>query len=165
MPRSRHPALPLIAALAVAGGLGGCDWPRDPGGTTGRVEGKVLRVGVSDNPPFVSTAGGQVSGIEADLVRAIAADLHAQVAWSHGSEGPLMKALKDGKLDLVAAGVTQDNVWSKELGRPKPYAQLGGEKHMLLTPPGENGFLLRLDQITHAHQAELQARVAREARS
>jgi polar amino acid transport system substrate-binding protein len=145
------------AALALA--LAGCGWPKDPEHTAEHVEGKVLRAGVSENPPYVVFQGSQVMGLEADLIRAIAADLHAQVQWSRGAEGPLMTALKDHKLDIVAAGVTEENLWAKELGAPRSYGKAGGHKHMLLVPPGENAWILRLDRILATRAPAFEARL------
>lgn len=46
----KRAALALVAASVL---LGGCDWPRDAAGTLNEVRGGTLRVGVTDNPPWV----------------------------------------------------------------------------------------------------------------
>src|SRR4051812_24254632 len=105
-------ALPRLFSLAALTLVAGCGWPRDPDHTGDHIaQTKVLRVGVSENPPWITLEGGQVGGIEAGMVRAVAADMGARVEWVPGGEGALMKELKARRLDLLAAGVTADNPW------------------------------------------------------
>lgn len=162
-PRTVRRAGPLgLSLLAVA--LAGCGWPRDPERTGEHVQGKVLRAGVSENPPWVRYGpGGEVQGVEANLIRAIAADTGSQVQWVRGGESALMKAAKDNRLDLVAGGITQESPWAKELGAPRPYAEVAGEKHLVLTPPGENGWIVRLDRITRRRRSEIDRWVSLES--
>ena len=51
------------AALVLALALGACDLPRDPKGTADHVRNGVLRVGVSENPPWTDFAGAEPSGL------------------------------------------------------------------------------------------------------
>src|SRR4051812_15403305 len=146
----------LSAALAVC--VAGCGWPKDPRHTTNRVEGGVVRVGVTDNAPYVRLQPGGASGIEPDIARLIAADAHARIDWIPAAEGVLLNELKEGQLDLALVGATQQNPWVKELGAPKPYGKLGREGHLILAPPGENAWLLRIDRVIHDHKDMLQAR-------
>jgi polar amino acid transport system substrate-binding protein len=180
----------------------------------------VLRAGVSDNPPWVRFQGAEVGGIEADLIRAFAGQMGAQVEWVRNGETPLLDALEKRELDVVAGGITVNSPWSSRLGTTQPYLRakkivamlagsaepasldgvavqvapgepeaarlrrqgarpiqsigvgpaspttrvvydweaqarglkptrfdLGEEKHVLLTAPGENQLLLRLDRF------------------
>lgn len=150
------------AAVLLALACSGCDLPKDPDGTTARVQGHVLRAGVSENPPWVRFDGDQVEGVEADIVRGVAGQMHAQVQWVRGGEGPLFKQLKQNQLDIVAAGLSDASPWSKELGVTKPYAKAAGEKHMLVTAAGENRWLLTLDRYLQAHKDEIDRQVAQE---
>ena len=70
----------LVAALAVAAGCS--RFPADPDGTLDRVQGGVLRVGVSPHPPWtVVREGADPAGVEPDLVRRFAERLQARVEW------------------------------------------------------------------------------------
>lgn len=149
-----------LAVTVLLGALvGGCGWPRDPEGASARIEGKVLRAGAAENPPWVRFRGEAVEGLEADLVREAAAEMHARVVWIRGPESQLMKDLKDQRLDLVAAGVDEQNPWVKELGATQPYVTVADEKHVLVVPPGENGWLLRLDRFLQERRLEVLARL------
>src|SRR4051812_33083723 len=120
----------MLPRRAVASGLiamtvAGCGWPKDPDRTLERVQGGVMHVGVTENPPFLHLTGGEPTGLEADLVRAIAAEVHARVQWAPGAENVILKSLKDGRLDLAAVGATAKDPWARELGAPKPYGVHG----------------------------------------
>ena len=160
MQRSMRCVPPRLSCLALAALLAGCGWPRDPEHTTERVSGKVLRAGVSENPPWIRIQGGEVSGIDAELIRAVAADAGARVAWRPGGESALMKDLKEGRLDVVAGGITSQSPWVKEMGAPRAYATVAGEKHLVLAPPGENGWIMKLEAAAHAHHSEIETSIA-----
>jgi ABC-type amino acid transport substrate-binding protein len=155
--RTPHAAAALLVTASVLG-LGGCDLPKDPEGTSQRVSGKVLRAGVSDNPPWIRFDGPEPRGVEADLIRGLASQAGARVAWRRGAEGALLQDLKDYRLDIVAGGITSDNPWTKQLGAARPYAALGKKKYLVVAPPGENRWLLTIDRYDHEHAAELQAK-------
>jgi polar amino acid transport system substrate-binding protein len=143
--------------------LGACGLPRDPEGTSEAIEGKVRRAGVSDNPPWVSFDGREPQGLEADLVRGLAAQMHARIAWKRGGESTLLKDLKEHRYDIVVGGMTTESPWTKELGAARPYATVAKEKHLVLVPPGENRWLLTVDRDLAAHHDQLQARARAEA--
>lgn len=155
MRHSRRPLTATVSVLLAAAFLAGCGWPRDPAGASARVEGKVLRVGASDNPPWVRVKDGRVGGVEARLVQEIARAAGARIAWVTGGESALLPALEAHRLDLVAGGITSDSPWAKKLGPTRPYATVGGEKHLLLAPPGENGWILRVDRVIYARRGEV----------
>jgi ABC-type amino acid transport substrate-binding protein len=124
--------------------------PADPEGTTDRIRAShVMRVGASENRPWIWFEQDQARGPEADMLNNFAASLGAQIRWTHGAESPLLKHLKERRLDVVAGGFTGDTPWKSDLGMTRPYAGGGliAPGHVLLTAPGENGFLLRLDQF------------------
>ena len=100
----------VVTVLAV---LAGCGWPRDVGTTLQDVRGGVLRVGVTENPPWIRMApGGDPEGAEAELVRKLAGRLGATVQWYPGSESALMAALKDRVLDVVVGGLDAAAPWT-----------------------------------------------------
>jgi ABC-type amino acid transport substrate-binding protein len=147
---------PCFLAVAVAAAaLSSCGMPRDPDGATDRIEGGILRVGVSENPPWVILRGAQPEGLEPALVRDFARAQHAAIQWTSGGETPLLEALERRKLDLVVAGVDSKSPWSGKLGASRPYAEAGGRKHIWLAAPGENQLLLRVDRFLAGRKASL----------
>jgi ABC-type amino acid transport substrate-binding protein len=139
----------------------GISLPADPEGTLDRVRDGQLRVGVSTNAPWTETPdGAEPAGIEPDLVRGFAATLNARIQWSEGGEQKLVDELERGNLDLVVGGLTKDTPWSEQVAVTAPYAQVEdghGEthKHVMATRPGENAFLVELEDFLAEHKPEV----------
>ncbi len=111
-------AVLLLAAIAAAG----CQYPRDPDGTLNRVEGGVMRVGVSEADPWVVLDGDEpAGGAEVELARRFARDLGARIEWVQGSEEELVDAAKEGQVDLILAGLTSKSRWKKDVAFTRPY--------------------------------------------
>ena len=112
----------LLVSLTVL--TVGCQYPRDPDGTLNRVEGGVMRVGVTHADPWVLIDGEQPSGgAEVELVRRFARDLGARIVWVHGSEEELVHAAKEGQVDLLIAGLTTKSRWKKDVAFTRPYLE------------------------------------------
>lgn len=147
----------LAAITASAAVLAGCaSIPADPDGTLERVQGGVLRVGVTENAPWVELAGGGQSGVEPTgtepaLVVQFAQQQGATVQWTAGSEATLAQALEAGELDLVIGGLLEDTPWTEFGAATRPYATEstpeGDERHVMLAPLGENAFLVALESF------------------
>lgn len=137
----------LVPLLLLACGL-----PRDPEQTSERVASShVLRVGVTDNPPWV-TASADPQGIEPDLIRQFAARIGARVLWTKGSETGLAQQLKHHELDLAIGGFDAESPWKAIAGVSQPFAESGDKKrHVFLAAPGENRFILTLDTFLTEH--------------
>lgn len=143
-------ALLMATALAVAASGCGIRIPADPDGTLAAVEGGVLRAGVSPNGEWVRVEPEGVAGTDVDRLRAFARSLDADVEFTVGSEEALVRGLKDGDLDVVAAGLTDATPWTADAGVSRPYAEatLGDGSRasiVMLVPLGENAFLSRLE--------------------
>lgn len=140
----------LPAALAALTGCSG-GFPADPDGTLERVTGDVLRVGITDNPPWTEAAEGTPpSGLEAEIAAEFAGTLGAEVDWTVGSEERLIGDLEAGELDLVVGGFTGASPWSTQAALTTPYTTVPDEQgkpepHVLAAPLGENAFLVRLE--------------------
>jgi polar amino acid transport system substrate-binding protein len=120
----------LFAALAVPG----CQYPRDPDGTLNRVEGGVMRVGVTAADPWVQLDGDRpVGGAEVELARRFARELDARIEWVQGSEEELVDAAKEGQVDLVLGGLTNKSRWEKDVAFTRPYVET---RAVVGTPPG-----------------------------
>lgn len=150
-------------ALAALLPLASCGLPKDSEGTTERILGsRVLRVGVSENSPWVDGSGPEPGGIEPELIRNFAKSLGARVEWVRNGETPLLEALEERKLDLVAGGIKSDTPWKGSLGVSQVYLKQGSDRHVLLTAPGENQLLLRLDRFIVDAKPALQEKYAPE---
>jgi len=126
----------LVAAGAAAllSFAGGCTWPQDAGTTLDDVRGGVLRVGVSEDPPWTHVADdGTPTGAEVRLAQRLAQRLGARIQWCPGSESALMPALKDRVLDLVVGGLDAAAPWTAEVSLTRPYVTM---RTVVAVPPG-----------------------------
>jgi polar amino acid transport system substrate-binding protein len=122
----------LLAAVAVTA----CQYPRDPDGTLNRVEGGVMRVGVTEADPWVLLEGDRpVGGAEVELARRFARDLGARIEWVQGSEEELVDAVKEGQVDLIVGGLTNKSRWKKDVAFTRPYVET---RAVVGVPAGES---------------------------
>ena len=151
VPRLRV-ALLLVAVLLTSTGCG-VEIPADPDGTLERVQGDVLRVGVSAMPPWTSSVtGGEPDGVEIALIRAFAESLGSEVEWTEGGEEHLVSKLERGELDVVVGGITASSPWADKAALTRPYVTVTGadgqpEDHVMLSALGENAFLAALERF------------------
>lgn len=150
-PLRRGPEVRAVLLVLVAW-LTACDIPRDAVGTLDRVRGGTLRVGVVSAPPYAVATGDAVTGPEAELVRAFARRVGADVEWRQGSLDDHMQALQSFELDLVAAGLTTTSPWKTKAGFTRPWRQEGKRQHVLAVPPGENALLAALESVIEARR-------------
>jgi polar amino acid transport system substrate-binding protein len=128
----RHAVVLLLAAIAAAG----CQYPRDPDGTLNRVEGGVMRVGVTEADPWVVLEGDRpVGGAEVELARRFARDVGARIEWVQGSEEELVDGAKEGQVDLIVGGLTHKSRWKKDVAFTRPYVET---RAVVGVPPGES---------------------------
>jgi polar amino acid transport system substrate-binding protein len=125
----------LLASLAAAVALGGCQYPRDVEGTLDRVEGGTMRVGVSDNEPWVNLDGSEPTGVEPEIVRRFAKTIDAKIQWVQGDSEQLIDALEGGQLDLVIAGITRTSLLKLKAALTRPYVDT---ELLLAHPRGED---------------------------
>jgi len=123
-----------VAALLALALLAGCSYPADPDGTLERVEGGVLRAGVSPSPR---------SRAEVALIESFARRLDARVVWVRDGEEHLVERLEKGELDVAVGGLTKTSPWSAHAALTRPY---DGE-HVMAAPLGENAWLVRLERF------------------
>jgi polar amino acid transport system substrate-binding protein len=127
---------PLTVALLLAAIAAGCQYPRDPDGTLNRVDGGVMRVGVTAADPWVLLDGDRpVGGAEVELARRFARDVGARIAWVQGSEEELVDAAKEGQVDLIVGGLTSKSRWKKDVAFTRPYVEA---RAVVGIPPGES---------------------------
>jgi polar amino acid transport system substrate-binding protein len=148
-----------LAILAMLCAVGACNGlPRDPNHTLERVQkDHRLRVGLSEHPPWVLRTTGEPQGIEVELARRFASSLGANPEWHWGTENQHMRALKNFDLELAVCGLDSDTPWSKEVGLTRPSFR---SKHVMAAPPGENGFIVRLEAFLASQKAETERMVS-----
>jgi hypothetical protein len=136
----------FLAGLALAG----CDLPRDPEETLETVQGQDLRVGV--------LKFGENAAKDRPIIERLAKSLEAKLVYVEGDAHALFEELKRGHLHLVMGGVPESTPFEKELGLSKPVGPLHGareeENRVIAVRPGENAFLLRVNEIIEAAKAE-----------
>lgn|GEM_PF-402919 len=111
-------ALLLLTALLV---LSGCRYPTDIEHSLENIRGKVLNVGLTENPPWVMRSDNGPAGLEPEIVAALAEELDAEVHWHWGSESALLQALEERQLHLVIGGLTKHSRLSELAAPTKPY--------------------------------------------
>ena len=140
-------------SLAFAAGLllCGCGVPRDASNTLNNARGGTLHVGIVANPPWVIDRGSAVDGVEGRLAARLAQGLHARIEWVRLPEFELIHALHERKLQLVIGGFNPQVTWAREVALTRPYYEgADGTPHVLAAPPGENAWLMRVDQELEA---------------
>jgi len=92
----------------------------------------VLRVGMDASfPPFEAvTADGDIIGVDADIARAIAADLGVRVEFANIGFDGLYDALTVGRVDVVISGLPVDPFRTRDVAYSKNYFNAG---QMLVT--------------------------------
>src|SRR5918994_2947755 len=140
----------VLMAFLMGSILVGCDLPRDPEDTLETVQGQELRVGV--------LKFGENADKDRPIVERLAASLEAKLIYVEGDAHALVEDLKRGHLHLVIGGVPESTPFGKELGLSKPVGPLHGaheeEDRVLAVRPGENAFLLRVNQAIEAAKAD-----------
>lgn len=110
-----------------------CDIPRDPEGTLDSVTGGRMRVGVSENDPWVVLSGPEPAGVEVEIVKLFAEELDAEIEWIEGTEAELADAIEMRTIDLAIGGFTATNAWSSKITWTHPYLT---SQIVVAVPPG-----------------------------
>lgn len=77
---------------------------------------KVYKVGISpDYPPFDMIVDGKLSGFDVELISALAKMQNIKISFSTLSFDALIPALKAGKIDVIASGMTSNEQRKKSV--------------------------------------------------
>jgi hypothetical protein len=140
----------VLMAFIAGSSLVGCDLPRDPEETLEKVRGQELRVGV--------LKFGENAEKDRPVVERLARRLGSKPVYVEGDAHALFEDLKRGGLHLVIGGVPESTPFKKELGLSKPVGPLlrahEDQKRVLAVRPGENAFLLRVNQAIEEARTE-----------
>lgn len=140
----QHICIRILALLAAVLALTGCEFPRDAEGTLERIQAeRVLRVGVTERPPWVSGRAGNPGGIEPRIISAFAQTLGANVEWVAGSESTLAKALESRRIHVLIGGHTRDTVWKKHVAMSRPYIK----SRLVIAGPASSAPPVRKDEL------------------
>lgn len=159
-PRRRRTRASVAALALTAVTACGVTVPTDPDGTLDTVRGGELRVGVSPHEPWTAVApDGTPTGLEVELVEGFAGTLDADVVWTTGGEEELVGDMERGDLDLVVGGFTASTPWTSKAAVTVAYVTVTDpdgkpEGHVMLTPMGENAFLVELERYLLAQEVE-----------
>jgi polar amino acid transport system substrate-binding protein len=153
--------LPILVLLTA------CGLPRDPSKTLDRVSGGTMRVGYVANPPWVIPHAGRdgvlsMDGVEGVLVQHLAQEIRAHIEWVAGTESELFDSLRQRKVDLLIGGINDATPWKKDVGLTRPYfaePEPQALRHVMATPPGENGWLMRVEQTLREEKSQIPAMV------
>src|SRR4051812_14453146 len=115
-------AVALVASLVPCPGSI-ADFPRDPDKTLQRLQGGRIRIGVVENSPWSIKSGESATGVEAELIKRLAAQLNATPEWHWGGEEAHMQALERHELDVVIGGITKKTPWKDQIGATDTYYQ------------------------------------------
>lgn len=158
-------SLAIFSAAIALGCAVGCDaLPRESAGALDQIRAsKTLRVGVSENPPWVEFENGKVAGVEADVIEHIADEFGASVHYVRGSETELMKKLHARDIDIVAFGLDTRTPHRKRAALTRPYLETrptlpesgaGKRSHVLAVSQGESKLLFEIDRILLDNKVE-----------
>jgi ABC-type amino acid transport substrate-binding protein len=137
----------ILSLLVLATFLSGCaDLPRDPESTTETVRGGTFRIGYLSAPGFVTLSAGRPSGPEVDLVREIADKLQVEPEFVPVTLDDGLRGLEERRYQMVIGGFCKDTAVKSRVALTRPYDQ---KKYVFLMPPGENGWLMRVDRTLH----------------
>ena len=158
---SFRPRRSLAAAFLAVAALTGCvAIPVDPEGTLERASGGILRVGMSEHPPWTELDDGERTGVEVDLVEQFAESIDAEIEWQDGGEESLIEQLHAGALDVVVGGLTAKSPWADQAALTRPYVVVTSpsgspEPHVMASRMGENALLVALERFLEQHEAEV----------
>lgn len=152
----------LLAATVL---LAGCnDYPRDADGLSRQAARDGMRVGVSDDRPWVQvSADGAVSGPEADLLQRYAATRGYRIHWVPGGHDLLMQRLEQAQLHAVIGGHHADSPWKPKVGWSRPlHLRASADSPMperrVALPPGQSAWHLAFDRyLVETDSARTQA--------
>jgi polar amino acid transport system substrate-binding protein len=107
---------------------------------------ETYRVGVQGSPPLENVKGAQVAVLRGEPA---AAELEKQ--------GAVVIRVDD--LSQVTGAVAAPDWQLEQMSRTGTNVELDSVKHVFAVPPGENGFLKRLDEFLHARKGEIKGRL------
>lgn len=120
--KNRHFAFLL---LFIIGCLQACEsYPNDPKNSLEEAKAKRLRVGFIEDHPWIWAEGGEMKGIEAEIIKGFAEKIDTKIEWIKGTEDELMPLLETFELHVVVGGLSRSTPWNKHVGLTGPYKKV-----------------------------------------
>jgi ABC-type amino acid transport substrate-binding protein len=142
--------LSLIITIVLLTACG--RYPKDTRGTLEEALNDTLKVGVAIHKGWVMVQNGEPRGREVLLVKAFAKELNATIDWFVADESELIPRLEKGEIHMLIGGFTQNSPWKKYVGFTNTYIRVDDKEHAIAVPPGENAFLMRLEQFLNEYK-------------
>ncbi|MDX5346330.1 MAG: transporter substrate-binding domain-containing protein [Hymenobacteraceae bacterium] len=143
--------------------LQSCDnFPKDPEDTLNKVTNGTLKIGYSENPPWVVKTAGAPTGVEPDLLKAFAQSINAEIEWTNDTEQNLFEDLEKEKLHIVIGGITKSTPWKAKVGITRMYVEDADRKHVMAVIRGENAFIVELEKFLFQHEAQIKTKLSHE---
>lgn len=115
----------LLAVLTVLAACGGSEEESDGGESSGG-EGEAYRVGIDTTyPPFEFEEDGEYTGIDIDLINAIAENQGFEIEFNPMDFGGIIPALQAGQLDVAIAGMSITDERKEIVDFSDPYFDAG----------------------------------------
>ncbi|MGM0898952.1 MAG: transporter substrate-binding domain-containing protein [Bacillota bacterium] len=115
----------LLAVLTVLAACGGSD-EESGEGEGGGAEGEAYRVGIDTTyPPFEFEEDGEYTGIDIDLINAIAENQGFEIEFNPMDFGGIIPALQAGQLDVAIAGMSITDERKEIVDFSDPYFDAG----------------------------------------
>ncbi|WP_434401278.1 transporter substrate-binding domain-containing protein [Planococcus sp. 11815] len=115
----------LLAVLTVLAACGGSE-EESGGGESGGGEGEAYRVGIDTTyPPFEFEEDGEYTGIDIDLINAIAENQGFEIEFNPMDFGGIIPALQAGQLDVAIAGMSITDERKEIVDFSDPYFDAG----------------------------------------
>lgn len=117
----------LIAMMLVLAACGSDESEEGAtSGTTGGTEGETYKVGIDTTyPPFEFEVDGEYTGIDIDLIKAIAENQGFEIEFSPMDFGGIIPALQAGQLDVAIAGMSITDERKQVVDFSDPYFDAG----------------------------------------
>ena len=118
--------LGLLAAMLVLAACGSEDSSEGSGGGEGSNEEKTYKVGIDTTyPPFEFEEGGEYTGIDIDLIKAISESQGFAIQFEPMDFGGIIPALQANQLDVAIAGMSITDERKKVVDFSDPYFDAG----------------------------------------
>lgn len=116
----------LIALLLVIAACGSDESEEDPTNEDGGSDTKTYKVGIDTTyPPFEFEVDGEYTGIDIDLIKAIAESQDFEIKFSPMDFGGIIPALQADQLDIAIAGMSITDDRKKVVDFSDPYFEAG----------------------------------------
>ncbi|MCM4155520.1 transporter substrate-binding domain-containing protein [Gramella sp. AN32] len=137
----------VIAFILV---LAGCSFPKDPENSFEKAKNDELKIGIIENPPFITFINGKAEGPEIELIKGFARENNLKISFTKGNESGLIEELQKYKLHILSGGFEKGTIWKKEATPTAPY----DNSHVFLVPKGKNRLLQHLETYILKNQVK-----------